>query len=466
MKYGAYIIILILGAVLSGCGAGKDLGSGEFMTDMMTPQIDGDGADPWILQQDNMYYYTKTTGNNVTIYRSARLTDVAAGESRVVYEAGDKLENFWAPELHRLDNKWYVYFAANPFDSEIHRMYVLVNPNEDPFEGEWECMEMAGMDDKFAIDGTVLELDSGRYFIWSGWEGYENVQQNLYLAEMVSPAEVKEEKILLSQPEYEWEMHGNPLVNEGPQVVVSNNTVNLVYSASGSWTDDYCLGLLTASAEASLKEPSAWTKETQPVFSRTDEIYGPGHNGFVKSPDGSEDFIIYHAARWGGSGWNRSIRLQRIGFDENGKIQMEAPISSDTLMNIPSGEPERIRFIEKDFEYTEGIRAVASKSPFKSSADGFMDVSDTLTLKLSAAEEGEYTIFVYAKINNCYIESYRSGLDIYVNEILETKELYPSEYYQPVLVRQFLNKGENTIKIRSEAGGDELSIERIELMPV
>lgn len=465
IKYKVFFIILILGAVLSGCGTGKALRSDEFMTDKMTPQIEGNGADPWILQQDGIYYYTKTTGNNVTISRSAYLTDVAAGESRVIYEADHKLENFWAPELHRLEDTWYVYFAANPFDSDIHRMYVLVNENEDPFEGEWQCMEMEGMDDKFAIDGTVLTLESGSYFIWSGWEGYENVQQNLYLAEMVSPTQVKEEKILLSQPEYDWELNGTPLINEGPQVLVRDNTVNLVYSASGSWTDDYCLGLLSASADASIKDPSAWTKETMPLFSRTDEIYGPGHNGFAKSPDGSEDFIIYHAARWGGSGWNRSIRIQKISFDEKGKIQMEAPLSTDALMKLPAGEPQRIRFTGKDFSYTDGIHLDESDSSFEGAVVGFEDVSDALTVSFHVPEEGTYTIIVYAKINNCYLENYQSGLEISVNGTVERKELYPSEYYQPLFLRQTLKKGETTIEIRSEAGGDELSIERIELMP-
>lgn len=463
MKKTTYIF-LMLAILLSGCGNGITLRSEESMTDKMTPQIDGNGADPWILKQDSMYYYTKTTGNNITLYRSPHLTAVAAGESQVVCQADHTLENFWAPELHRLDHTWYVYFAANPYDSDIHKMYVLVNTNEDPFVGEWECMEMEGMDDKFAIDGTVLELDGSRYFIWSGWEGYENVQQNLYLAEMVSPTRVMEEKILLSKPEYDWELHGKPLINEGPQVLVRNNTVNLVYSASGSWTDDYCLGLLTTAADSFVKDPSVWTKEKEAIFQRTDEIYGPGHNGFAQSVDGSEDYIVYHAARWGGSGWNRSIRLQKIGFDENGKIQIDAPLSPDALMNIPSGEPARMQFTEKDFEYMGDIRFVEDDSIFKGAAVGFEDVSDSLTVKAHVPQEGEYAILVYAKMNDCYIESYRSGLDISVNGTANTRELYPSEYFQPVLLRHPLHEGENTIAIRSEAGGDELSIQRIEII--
>ena len=53
------------------------------------------------------------------------------------------------------------------------------------------------------------------------------------------------EKRLISEPEYEWEMRQTPLINEAPQVIIKDETVNLVYSASGSWDNDYALGLMT-----------------------------------------------------------------------------------------------------------------------------------------------------------------------------------------------------------------------------
>lgn len=465
MKKTGLLIILIMIFLLTGCRIKKNSGSEGVMTDKITSQMDTDGADPWILKENNVYYYTKTTGNNVTIFSSNQLSDVAAGESKVIYESDSKLENFWAPEIHHLDNVWYIYFAANPFDNEIHRMYVLINPNNNPMEGDWECMEMKGMDDKFAIDGTILELDSGRYFIWSGWEGYENVQQNLYIAKMKSPTEVKKEKILLSEPEYDWEKQGNPLINEAPQILIKDNTVNLIYSASGSWTNDYCLGLLTASKDADVTNLSNWKKESKPIFKSANEIYGPGHNGFAKSPDEKEDYIIYHSARWDGAGWNRSVRLQKIEFDENGKIKTDTPLSSDTLMSAPSGETKRLRFTAEDFDYTEGIQTKESNT-FKTAVTGFETTEETLSLNFELSEEKEYTIFIYAKIEDCYDEKYQSGLDITVNGEESTKKLFPSEYYQPIMLRYGMKKGENEIKIQSEAGGDQLSIERIELMPV
>ena len=247
MKNKIISVILLVSACFCMTACGDETGTDQVETSgEMSPLIDQEGADPWVTCQDGKYYYTKTTGNTITIFRSDNLSDVASGERADIWQEDGDIESFWAPEIHRIDGVWYVYFAACTYDSDIHTMYVLSNESDDPFEGEWTCSPMQGMDDKFAIDGTVLDTGKDRYFIWSGWEGYENVCQNLYIARMVSPTETEKEKVLISTPEYDWEMNGNPLVNEGPQPVIQGDTVNLIYSASGSWTNEYCLGLLTA----------------------------------------------------------------------------------------------------------------------------------------------------------------------------------------------------------------------------
>ena len=189
-----------------------------------------------------------------------------------------EFESIWAPELHQLDGTWVVYFAAN-HPSETHRMYALVNENQDPYSDDWQLEEIKGLDDKFAIDGTVLELDEQRYFLWSGWEGYENIAQNIYIAEMISPTEVIGEKQLISTPEYEWEMRQTPLINEAPQVIIKEDTVNVVYSASGSWDNDYALGLLTMDRQDDPLDTRSWTKESEPIFQQTETVFGPGTMG-------------------------------------------------------------------------------------------------------------------------------------------------------------------------------------------
>lgn len=428
------------------------------MSDKMTPIIDQNGADPWILQKDGVYYYTKTTGNNITVFRSNQFSTVAWQEEKVIYTPDSNLQNLWAPEIHYLDDCWYVYFAANTPDESMHKMYILKNSNKDPFVGEWTCKPVAGMDDKFAIDGTVFETQTGRYFIWSGWEGYENIRQDLYIAKMISPEQIENQKILLSKPQYNWEKVGNPLVNEAPQVIIKDNTVNLVYSASGSWTDSYCLGLITANITDDLTNSENWQKHDKPIMQSANGIYGTGHNGFAKSPDGSQDYIIYHAARWQGSGWNRSVRIQPIYFDNKGQIKSIEPIATEQL--LPSGEPERILYKASDFQVTDGIK-------FDKVLIGFEDTNDVATLTFPCEKSSKYIIVIYVKVLDVYFEDNGVSLNITLDDSKEIiKPVLSSEYYQPIAINTDLDIGNHKLKIKSEVGVDTISLEKIELIKV
>ena len=246
-------------------------------------------------------------------------------------------EGYWAPELHYIGGAWYIYVAACDGPNENHRMYCLEAETDDPMGRYRMKGKVADSTDRWAIDGTVLEWQGKLYFIWSGWEGDENVAQNLYIAPMENPWIISGERILISRPEYIWERQGEPYVNEGPQVLTKDGELFIVYSASGSWTDDYCLGLLRLKGDDPL-DPRAWKKKRLPVFSRTKGVYAPGHASFVKSPDGSEDWIAYHAVAEQGGGWAaRSTRMQPFTW-KNGEPFFGRPVGLEYVIPIPSGD--------------------------------------------------------------------------------------------------------------------------------
>src|SRR5436309_746267 len=118
----------------------------------------------------------------------------------------------------------------------------------------------------------------------------------------VNPWTISGPRVCISRPEYPWEKRGRPLVNEGPTPLWHNNVLFLIYSASASWTDDYCLGQLRWTGGAPLN-PTSWLKKSTPVFSSTKEVFGPGRCSFVESRDGKEDWIVFHSARYSGAGW-------------------------------------------------------------------------------------------------------------------------------------------------------------------
>jgi len=303
--------------------------------------------DPWVIQKDGWYYVTHTTGNSLRLYRTKDVSQLRMAESKTVWTApdtGPNSRNVWAPELHFVDGKWYFYYAADDGQNENHKIFVLENANADPFIGTWtDRGELELPQDRWAIDGTAFQHNNQWYFAWSGWEGNVNVQQNIYIIRMASATSVSGDRVLLSRPTQPWEQQGgSPAVNEAPQFLSHGNKVFITYFASGCWTDDYSLGLLTADATDDLVDAAEWTKYTTPVFVKSQfaQAYGPGHNSFFKSPDGTEDWMIYHANASAGRGCGneRSARMQKIEWSAEGLPVFRNPVPLNENIKRPSGE--------------------------------------------------------------------------------------------------------------------------------
>ncbi len=271
----------------------------------------GGGCDPCFMHAEGRYYRAYPLGNGVGVNSSETLSDLFDAPGRRVYTAPADCEyssDYWAPEIHYIEGRWYIYVCADDGKNENHRMYVL---SCDTPDGDY-VMEgkITDSTDKWAIDGTVMQYDGGLWFIWSGWEGDTDGGQNLYIAHMSDPLHIDGERVRISAPLLPWERKGMP-VNEAPAVLYHQGKVFLFYSASGSWTDDYCLGMLTLCGRPD--SPFGWVKSPLPVLTKAETAYGPGHCCFVQS--GGEDYIVYHANLESGTGWNaRSIRIQPVMY--------------------------------------------------------------------------------------------------------------------------------------------------------
>ncbi len=252
-----------------------------------------------------------------------------------------------APELHFLQGKWYIYFAADAGQNESHRIWVLESDSSDPLSATWTFKgQLTDKSNKWAIDASVFENNGKLYALWSGWKGNQNGQQNIYIAALENPWTIQGQRVKLSSPHFRWETFGseNPpyvAVNEGPEILKHDGKIFLVYSASGCWTDHYALGMLTARSGSDLLNPKSWKKSHHPVFTGSPEAhtYGPGHNGFFKSPDGAQDWIIYHANPEPHEGCKdqRSSRIQPFTWKTDGSPDFGRPISLDEPVAKPSG---------------------------------------------------------------------------------------------------------------------------------
>ena len=162
------------------------------------------GADPWITSHNGFYYYMNTTGSSLVIWKTKSLSALATAEKKTVWRppaGGPYAHDIWAPELHFLRGKWYIYFAADAGRNESHRIWVLENPAADPLDGEWQMKgKIADPADRWAIDATVFENGSRLYMVWSGWEGADNGAQNLYIAELSDPYTIRGRRVRISSP--------------------------------------------------------------------------------------------------------------------------------------------------------------------------------------------------------------------------------------------------------------------------
>ncbi len=305
------------------------------------------GPDPWVYQKDGFYYFLSTSGGDVRIRKTAKMSELASGPIQTVWKPTNtnNSHDVWAPELHFLDGKWYIYFTAGPGNCcGGQRLWVLENASADPMQGTWteKGRIFNPTEDKWAIDGTVFEQGGKRYLLWSGHVNDTDDTQRIYISEMSNPWTLTGPRVELSSPQYDWEKWGPVPVNEGPEIIKHGGSTFLIYSASHCNTDDYALGQLRMGSTADPLVAGNWTKSATPVFvtNASGGAYGPGHNGFFKSKDGTEDWLIYHAnnAARQGCGDARNPRIQKFTWNADDSPNFGAPAAINVPLPRPAGE--------------------------------------------------------------------------------------------------------------------------------
>lgn len=310
-----------------------------------------DRADPFITKGSDGYYYFTASypmyGKNdpegydrIILRRSKTIKGLADAEEKTIWDAKNSKTSFrfiWAPEIHEINGKWYVLFAASSSENNVWDIdcHIIMSNGNDPYNNEWadigkfEACEGDNFSFRgFSLDMTYFECSGKHYVAWAQNGGNSNV----YLA-TISPDEpwkITCPAILLTKPEYDWERINIP-VNEGPAIMVNNGRIFLAFSASATGPE-YCVGLMYADKNADLTNIRNWTKLSNPLLTSADldGEYGPGHNSFVKDENG-EWIFVYHsrdeACFNGKCGYSdhdplydpcRSTRIRKVKWDKNG----------------------------------------------------------------------------------------------------------------------------------------------------
>jgi GH43 family beta-xylosidase len=247
-------------------------------------------ADPSVIRVGGTYVSVQSWNGGIGVRQAASTSALASAPVSQVWSDTGRLGEVWAPEVHYDGGRYYVYFSAGV--GAAHRMYVISSTSA--AGGYTAAQRMALPDDRWALDGTMFTFNGQRYFVWSGWAGDTDVEQNLYLARMSSPTATTGARFVISQPRESWErVVGNPFINEAPEAIRDpSGQLHVVYSTNGSWSDQYCLADLRLRAGGDPTYVWDWYKSNGCHFGSnratmmsgwdpTLSVNGPGHHSFV-----------------------------------------------------------------------------------------------------------------------------------------------------------------------------------------
>lgn len=115
-------------------------------------------ADPYVYEKDGWYYFTASVPayDSIVLRRAKKLADLPQAEEVVIWkkhESGPMSKHIWAPELHYLEGKWYIYFAGGE-EEDIWKIrpYVLECQGQDHWQMHgWKkakCSVQMGMNSR------------------------------------------------------------------------------------------------------------------------------------------------------------------------------------------------------------------------------------------------------------------------------------------------------------------------------
>lgn len=315
------------------------------------------GPDPFMTWYQGNYYLSSTQGDAIRIWKAPSLNKLLAAPAHQVWSDSDSSRNqqLWAPEFYLVNGHWYIYYTADNGTDANHRLYVVESDGTDPL-GPYHFkakLQPANLN-QWAIDPSLLQLN-GKFYL--GFSSKFNGNNSLYIAPLANP----------------WTLSGNGVylpatgctsdtVREAPEFLHSGGKTWMVYSTCDTGKPDYQLWEKSLNDGADPMVAANWAQHSGAVFSRNDStgVYGPGHNAFFTSPDGTQTWMVYGAKNTSAYTYDgRTTRAQQIGFNADGSPSLGSPLAAGATQALPSGDPGSAQGWINDDGRTSGGGSIA-----------------------------------------------------------------------------------------------------------
>ena len=324
--------------------------SGRLYSPLMRIRESGDPCVLWD-EETGYYYATYSSGRSdrITLYRARTLGDLGNAEGREIYVTGDAcwqekeiMSYLYAPELHKMDGKWYIYFSGSPISLTGEgkekarvgvRLFCLECDGDDP----WNDYSFKGClnESLRAIDASVFTLGGQSYALCA--EIVPGMGNVITIGRLKNPWTMEGDPVRIAHAEYDWELMDG-MVNEGPWFFTGPTGRHfLLYSANNVNSYYYCLNILELSGEDPM-DASQWVKRPETTFATYGTAYCPGHGCVFMSPDGREYYLAYHVKQYRNGSGSRQLQIQPLFFDADGAPILDRPLESSEYFFAPSGE--------------------------------------------------------------------------------------------------------------------------------
>lgn len=333
---GVLIILLLQNnAVAQVQTTGKKLNKNKWI-EYKNPIINAYLADPYI-RYENGFYYLFATGiaedkRYIPIYRSKDLSTWEFVRGAVINGKKEdwNYKHFWAPEVIKIKEKFYLYYTASPDlspENSGNRVGVAVADNiEGPYESIGVVIPNGSIDGHpvFDKDGTMYMY----YTIeWKNSKGFKAGQ--IYIDKMLSPTRVADDpKPLITH--HNWQ--------EGAFLLQRDNAYYLTYSC-GAWSDS-TYHLRYAKSDL-ITGPYSEQQDT--IIKSNAMVKGPGHHSIFKDQKNG-DWIVYHG--WDTAFKARYPRIDPIQF-RNGKITCAGPTFTTQTIRLKHRSVKKSKYMRE-----------------------------------------------------------------------------------------------------------------------